>query len=77
VWAWRQSSRHGSNSAQVIGCSAVLHICPPDAPERERIAKSLIRAMTETGVERLYSVMHPVRRAVRHHAYKLMAKKPS
>jgi uncharacterized protein YbjT (DUF2867 family) len=59
--------------AALTGCSAVLHICPPMHPNENGIAKSLIRAMTQTGVERLvyYSVMHPLRRAVRHHAYKL------
>lgn len=55
------------------GCSAVLHICPPMHPNENGIAKHMIEAMTRAGVERLvyYSVMHPLRRAVRHHAYKL------
>ncbi len=62
-------------AAALAGCGAVFHICPPMHANENGIAKHMIAAMTSAGVERLlyYSVMHPLRRAVRHHAYKLDA----
>lgn len=59
--------------AALSGCSAVLHVCPPMHPNENGIARQMIQAMNRAGIERLvyYSVMHPLRRAVRHHAYKL------
>ncbi len=65
--------RPGTYPAALAGCSAVLHVCPPMHPNENGIAKQMIQAMTQAGIERLvyYSVMHPLRRAVRHHAYKL------
>ncbi len=61
--------------AALADCSAVLHVCPPMHANENGIAKHMIDAMGRAGVERLvyYSVMHPLRRAVRHHAYKLDA----
>ena len=60
-------------AAALAGCSAVFHICPPMHANENGIAKHMIEAMTGAGIGRLvyYSVMHPLRRAVRHHAYKL------
>jgi uncharacterized protein YbjT (DUF2867 family) len=65
--------RSDTYAAALAGCSAVFHICPPMHPNENGIAKQMIQAMKQAGVERLvyYSVMHPLRRAVRHHAYKL------
>lgn len=59
----------------VDGCARVVHIGPPMHPDELRITTSMVDAAGAAGVERFvyYSVMHPFRRDVRHHALKLDA----
>lgn len=61
--------------AAVAGCDAVVHIGPPMHPDELTITRSFVDAALAEGVDRFvyYSVMHPFRRDVRHHALKLDA----
>jgi uncharacterized protein YbjT (DUF2867 family) len=61
--------------AAVDGCSRVVHIGPPMHPDEVAITTRVVEAARAAEVERLvyYSVMHPFRRDVRHHALKLDA----
>lgn len=61
--------------AAVRGVDKVLHIGPPMHPDETEITDALLGAATSEGVEHFiyYSVMHPVRREVRHHRLKLDA----
>jgi uncharacterized protein YbjT (DUF2867 family) len=61
--------------AAVQGASALLHIGPPMHPDELDITKCFIAAARKAGVEHFiyYSVMHPLRREVRHHRLKLDA----
>jgi uncharacterized protein YbjT (DUF2867 family) len=59
----------------VEGCDTVIHIGPPMSPDEVEITRSFVSASLDSGVEQFvyYSVMHPFRRGVRHHALKLDA----
>lgn len=59
----------------VDGCDTVVHIGPPMHPDEVAITRRVLDATQRAGVDRFiyYSVMHPVRREVRHHALKLEA----
>lgn len=59
----------------VRGVDKVLHIGPPMHPDETEITDALLDAAKSEGVEHFiyYSVMHPVRREVRHHRLKLDA----
>ena len=61
--------------AAVEGCAQVLHVGPPMHADEVAITDSFLEASRRTGVEQFiyYSVMHPVRREVRHHRLKLDA----
>ncbi|MEQ9112452.1 MAG: NmrA family NAD(P)-binding protein [Rhodospirillaceae bacterium] len=61
--------------AAVKGCEAVVHIGPPMHPREVEITKSLVKSSLDQGVGHLvyYSVMHTLRREVRHHRLKLDA----
>ncbi|SIN67356.1 Uncharacterized conserved protein YbjT, contains NAD(P)-binding and DUF2867 domains [Parasphingorhabdus marina DSM 22363] len=65
----------GSIAAAMKGVSKVLHIGPPMHPEELPITQSFIKAARTEGVDHFiyYSVMHPLRRDVRHHRLKLDA----
>lgn len=55
------------------GCDAVVHIGPPMHPLEKQMTANFVSAAREAGVARFiyYSVMHPLRRDVRHHSLKL------
>ena len=59
----------------VAGCDTVVHIGPPMHPDELTITRSFVDAALAEGVDQFvyYSVMHPFRRDVRHHALKLDA----
>ncbi|MEM1261406.1 MAG: NmrA family NAD(P)-binding protein [Pseudomonadota bacterium] len=59
----------------VTGCDTVIHIGPPMHPNEVEITERIVSAALSGGVERFvyYSVMHPLRREVRHHRLKLDA----
>lgn len=59
----------------LTGCDALVHIGPPMHPEEVRFTGHFIDAARQAGVEHFvyYSVMHPLRRDVRHHRLKLEA----
>ena len=59
----------------VGGCSTVIHIGPPMAANEVDMTMNFVNAAGDLGVQQFvyYSVMHPLRRAVRHHALKLDA----
>jgi len=59
----------------VAGCEVVVHIGPPMHPDEVQITKAFVDASLAGGVDHFvyYSVMHPFRRDVRHHALKLDA----
>ena len=61
--------------AAVIGCDKVIHIGPPMHPAEKQITQSFIDAARANNVQQFvyYSVMHPLRRGVRHHSLKLDA----
>lgn len=61
--------------AAVHGAHKLLHIGPPMHPEEVGITERLLAAANEAQLEHFiyYSVMHPVRRDVRHHRLKLDA----
>jgi uncharacterized protein YbjT (DUF2867 family) len=64
-----------SVAAAAVGCDTVVHIGPPMHPDEVTITRRMLAAAERAGAERFiyYSVMHPVRREVRHHALKLEA----
>lgn len=55
------------------GCDKVVHIGPPMHPKEIEISESIIRCAQAHNLDHLiyYSVMHPLRRDVRHHRLKL------
>lgn len=59
--------------AAVKGATKLLHIGPPMHPEEVEISERFIDAAKAEGLSHIvyYSVMHPVRRDVRHHKLKL------
>lgn len=62
-------------NAAMAGCEAIIHIGPPMHPNEVEITRRFIDAAVTHGVSGFvyYSVMHPLRRAVRHHRLKLDA----
>lgn len=62
------------NSA-VRGVGQILHVGPPMHPDELEITESFIDAGKSAGIDQFiyYSVMHPLRREVRHHRLKLDA----
>ena len=62
-------------NAAVASCESIVHIGPPMHPNEVEITSRFIDAALSHGVSRFiyYSVMHPLRRAVRHHRLKLDA----
>lgn len=62
-----------SIAAAVKGVSKILHIGPPMHPNEVDISRTFIKAAKAENIEHFvyYSVMHPVRRDVRHHRLKL------
>ena len=61
--------------AALASCESIVHIGPPMHPNEVEITSRFIDAALAHGVSRFvyYSVMHPLRRAVRHHRLKLDA----
>ena len=59
----------------VAGCNKVIHIGPPMHLEEVSITRHFLEAARQQGVEHFiyYSVMHPLRREVRHRRLKLDA----
>lgn len=55
------------------GCDAIVHIGPPMHPDEKTMTAHFVSAAKDAGVKKFvyYSVMHPLRRDVRHHALKL------
>ncbi|MEM6573118.1 MAG: NmrA family NAD(P)-binding protein [Pseudomonadota bacterium] len=64
-----------SIAAAIEGCDKLVHIGPPMHPNEIEITDRLIEAGKEAGLQQFvyYSVMHPLRRDVRHHRLKLDA----
>ncbi len=62
-----------SMEAAVQGCTKLLHIGPPMHPEEIEITQRFIDAAKKADLDHFiyYSVMHPLRRDVRHHRLKL------
>ena len=62
-------------NAAMASCESIVHIGPPMHPNEVEITTRFIDAALAHGVSRFvyYSVMHPLRRAVRHHRLKLDA----
>ena len=62
-------------NAAMASCETIIHIGPPMHPNEVEITSRFIDAALARGVSRFvyYSVMHPLRRAVRHHRLKLDA----
>jgi uncharacterized protein YbjT (DUF2867 family) len=60
-------------AAAMQGRDAVVHIGPPMHPDEKTMTGHFIEAAKAAGVGRFiyYSVMHPLRREVRHHSLKL------
>jgi uncharacterized protein YbjT (DUF2867 family) len=65
----------GSLEAALTGCDALVHIGPPMHPDEHAMMLRLIEAARRTQLPHFvyYSVMHPLRREVRHHRLKLEA----
>ena len=61
--------------AALKSCDGIVHIGPPMHPNEVEITRRFIDAARSHGLSRFvyYSVMHPLRRAVRHHRLKLDA----
>ena len=61
--------------AAMDSCDGIIHIGPPMHPNEVEITRRFIGAARSRGLSRFvyYSVMHPLRRAVRHHRLKLDA----
>lgn len=59
----------------MAGCERVIHIGPPMHAQEVKIVNDFINAAQHENVKQFvyYAVMHPLRRAVRHHALKLDA----
>ncbi len=57
----------------LAGCEALIYIGPPMHPEERGIASGWLEAARRAGIGAFvyYSVMHPLRREVRHHRLKL------
>ncbi len=57
----------------IAGCEAIVHIGPPMHPDEKEMTANFVSAAKQVGVGRFiyYSVMHPLRRDVRHHSLKL------
>jgi len=57
----------------LAGCDALVYIGPPMHPDERDIAAGWLRTAAEVGLGTFvyYSVMHPLRREVRHHRLKL------
>ena len=62
-------------NAALDSCDGIIHIGPPMHPNEVEITRRFIGAAKSHGLSRFvyYSVMHPLRRAVRHHRLKLDA----
>ena len=62
-------------TAAMASCEEIIHIGPPMHPNEVEITSRFIDAALSHGVPQFvyYSVMHPLRRAVRHHRLKLDA----
>jgi len=60
-------------AAALRGCDGIVYIGPPMHPEEVRMAGYCLSAAAAAGVGAFvyYSVMHPIRREVRHHRLKL------
>lgn len=71
--AMADMSDPASIAAAVQGAGAVFHIGPPMHPDELEITQRFIAAAKANGVGHFiyYSVMHPLRREVRHHRLKL------
>ena len=63
----------GSIANAVEGCDAVVHIGPPMHPDEKTMTGYVLDAAKKANLSRFiyYSVMHPLRREVRHHRLKL------
>ena len=61
--------------AALASCDSIIHIGPPMHPKEVEITGRFIDSAKAHGIEQFvyYSVMHPLRRAVRHHRLKLDA----
>lgn len=57
----------------IAGCDAIVHIGPPMHPDEKTMTSHFIQAAKDAGLSKFvyYSVMHPLRREVRHHSLKL------
>ncbi|MBT4740941.1 MAG: NmrA family NAD(P)-binding protein, partial [Rhodospirillaceae bacterium] len=55
------------------GCDAIVHIGPPMHPDEKTMTSHFVSAAKEARLSKFiyYSVMHPLRRDVRHHSLKL------
>lgn len=64
-----------SVTAAVRGCDKIIHIGPPMHADEVEITQNFIDAAVQSHINHFiyYSVMHPVRRDVRHHRLKLDA----
>jgi uncharacterized protein YbjT (DUF2867 family) len=64
-----------SIEAAVSDCDKIVHIGPPMHPNEVEMTKNFIQAAAEAKIGHFvyYSVMHPLRRDVRHHRLKLDA----
>ena len=64
-----------SIEAAMRGVTKVLHIGPPMHPDEVEISRTFVNAARTADVKHFiyYSVMHPLRRDVRHHSLKLDA----
>ena len=62
-------------NAALASCDSIIHIGPPMHPKEVEITSRFIEAALAHGLSRFvyYSVMHPLRRVVRHHRLKLDA----
>jgi uncharacterized protein YbjT (DUF2867 family) len=64
-----------SIGAAIQGCDVLVHIGPPMHPDGAVMTRLFIAAARDLGLRHFvyYSVMHPLRRVVRHHSLKLDA----
>lgn len=64
-----------SIEAALADCNKLVHIGPPMHPQEVEFTNNFIEAAKKNGLEHFiyYSVMHPLRREVRHHRLKLDA----
>jgi uncharacterized protein YbjT (DUF2867 family) len=62
-----------SAAAMLAGCDALVHIGPPMHPDELAMTRNFLRAGAAQQLRHFvyYSVMHPLRRDVRHHRLKL------